>query len=208
MSSIHLIIHTTSKGLHTKGNRIDHHAVQAKADLLRIISTTEVTDENKTLLFIIRAWSYDVEGHAETRVENVLRACWKKRVSIKAGGNFVQGIWHLYLVRRGRFDLLWTVNVLARSVTKWNKASHTRLTRLISDINHTKHYRQFCLVVNNENANLDYFRTLLWPEVCKQADFCAFLDQKHVYQFPGWSRSKPPCLIALPNQMFFLWTQV
>ena len=38
----------------------------------------------------------------------------------------------LDLERIGRLDLLWSVNKLARSITKWTKARDKRLDRLIS----------------------------------------------------------------------------
>ena len=44
----------------------------------------------------------------------------------------------LYLARIARPDLLWTVNSLAREVTKWTVACDKRLHRLISYIHHTK----------------------------------------------------------------------
>ena len=42
-----------------------------------------------------------------------------------------------YLARIGRPDLLWSVNKLARRVTKWTQACDRRLARLVSDIHHT-----------------------------------------------------------------------
>ena len=53
------------------------------------------------------------------------------------------------LVRTGRPDILWSVNKLARSITKWTKACDKRLSRLISDIHHTSEYKQYCHVGNN-----------------------------------------------------------
>ena len=52
-----------------------------------------------------------------------------------------------YLARIGRPDILWSVNKLARSITKWTKACDKRLDRLISKIHHTCEYRQ-CHVGN------------------------------------------------------------
>ena len=49
----------------------------------------------------------------------------------------------LYLARIGRPDILWSVNKLARSITKWTKACDKRLNRLISYIHHTSEYKQF-----------------------------------------------------------------
>ena len=52
----------------------------------------------------------------------------------------------LYLARIGRFDILWSVNKLARSITKWTKACDKRLNRLISHIHHKCEYVQYCYV--------------------------------------------------------------
>ena len=54
----------------------------------------------------------------------------------------------LYLARIGRPDILWSVNKLARSITKWAKACDKRLHRLISYIHHTSEYKQYCHVGN------------------------------------------------------------
>ena len=54
----------------------------------------------------------------------------------------------LYLVRIGRPDILWSVNKLARCITKWTKACDKRLNRLISYIHHTCEYKQYCHVGN------------------------------------------------------------
>ena len=54
----------------------------------------------------------------------------------------------LYLSRIGPLDILWSVNKLARSVTKWTKACDKRLSRLISYIHHTCDYKQYCRMGN------------------------------------------------------------
>ena len=53
-----------------------------------------------------------------------------------------------YLARIGRPDILWSVNKLARAVTKWTKACDKRLARLIAYIHHICEYRQHCYVGN------------------------------------------------------------
>ena len=59
----------------------------------------------------------------------------------------------------GSPDLLWTVNVLARSVTKWNKAHDKRLIRYI---NHVQQYRQYCYVEETTgDCKFGCFRTHL-----------------------------------------------
>ena len=54
----------------------------------------------------------------------------------------------LYMARIGRFDILWSVNKFARSVTKWTRACDKRLSRLISYIHHSCDYKQYCQVGN------------------------------------------------------------
>ena len=53
-----------------------------------------------------------------------------------------------YLARIGRPDILWSVNKLARSITKWTKACDKRLYQLISYIHHSCEYKQYCHVGN------------------------------------------------------------
>ena len=52
------------------------------------------------------------------------------------------------LARIGRPDIVWPVNKLARSITKWTKACDKRLSRLISYIRKTSDYKQYCYVGN------------------------------------------------------------
>ena len=54
----------------------------------------------------------------------------------------------LFLARIGRLDILWSVDKLARSITKWTKACDKRLNRLISYIHHTCECGQYCHVGN------------------------------------------------------------
>ena len=54
----------------------------------------------------------------------------------------------LFLAHIGRPDILWSVNELARAVTKWTKACDNRWARLISYIHHTCEFRQYCYVGN------------------------------------------------------------
>ena len=65
----------------------------------------------------------------------------------------------LYLARIGRPDLLWTVNSLAREVTKWNVACDKRLHRLMCYIHHTADHHMLSFVGDN-------------PQDCKLAMFC------------------------------------
>ena len=54
----------------------------------------------------------------------------------------------LYLARIGRPDILWSVNKLARSITKWTKACDKRLSCLISYIHHASEYKHMTILGN------------------------------------------------------------
>ena len=119
----------------------------------------------------ISSWSYDMAGHAKKCVERYCELANKttqqlykvstpciddhhfKEEEMKSVGELSQVCSQivlkcLYLARIGRPDILWSVNKLARSITKWTKACDKRLNRLISYIHHTCEYRQYCHVGN------------------------------------------------------------
>ena len=54
----------------------------------------------------------------------------------------------LYLARIGGPGIPWSVNNLARTVTKWTRACDKRSARLISYIHHTCEFKQYCHVGN------------------------------------------------------------
>ena len=62
----------------------------------------------------------------------------------------------LYLARIGRPDILWSVNKLARAVTKWTQACKRRVARLISYIHHTQDNRQNCHVCVIRHSIVDW----------------------------------------------------
>ena len=119
----------------------------------------------------ISSWSYDMEGHAKKCVERYCELANKttqqlykvstpciddhhfKEEELKSVGELSNTCSQLvlkcfYLARIGRPDILWSVNKLARSITKWTKACDKRLNRLISYIDHTCEYKQYCHVGN------------------------------------------------------------
>ena len=64
-----------------------------------------------------------------------------------------------YLERIGRPDILWSVDKLARSITKWTQACDRRLARPISYLHHTNDFRQCCHVGNTaQHCRLGLFR--------------------------------------------------
>ena len=116
-------------------------------------------------------WSYDMEGHAKKCVERYCELANKttqqlykvstpciddhhfKEEEMKSVGESSQVCSQivlkcLYSARIGRPDILWSVNKLARSITKWTKAFDKRLNRLISFFHHTCEYKQYCHVNN------------------------------------------------------------
>ena len=120
----------------------------------------------------ISSWSYDMEGHAKKCVERYCELANKttqqlykvsttcidghhfKEEEMKSVGELSQVcspivLKCLYLARIGRPDILWSVNKLARSITKWTKGCDKRLNRLISYIHHTSEYKQYCHVGNS-----------------------------------------------------------
>ena len=65
----------------------------------------------------------------------------------------------LKMIVLGRPDILWSVNKLARAVTKWTQACDRRLARLVSDIHHTNDFRQYCHVGNTaQHCRLGLFQ--------------------------------------------------
>ena len=119
----------------------------------------------------ISTWSYDMEGHAKKFVERycelakettqqlfkVSTPCFddhqfqggelgSKGESSKVCSQIVLKC--LYLARIGRPDILWSVNKLARAVTKWTRACDKRLARLISYVHHTCEDKQYRHVGN------------------------------------------------------------
>ena len=119
----------------------------------------------------ISSWSYDMAGHAKKCVERYCELANKttqqlykvstpciddhhfKEEEMKSVGELSTTCSQivlkcLYLARIGRPDILWSVNKLARSITKWTKVCDKRLKRLISKIHRTCEYRQYCHVGN------------------------------------------------------------
>ena len=103
----------------------------------------------------ISSWSYDVEGHTKKCVERFCELANRttqklykvstpciddhhfKEEELKSVEEFSKlcsqiVLKCLYLARIGRPDILWSVNKLARSITKWTKACDKRSSRWIS----------------------------------------------------------------------------
>ena len=118
----------------------------------------------------ISSWSYDMVGHAKKCVERYCELANKTtqqlykvstpciddhhfKEEMKSVGELSlvcsqMVLKCLYLARIGRPDILWSVNKVARSITKRTKACDKRLNRLLPYIHHTCEYRQYCHVGN------------------------------------------------------------
>ena len=111
----------------------------------------------------------------------------------------------LYLARIGGLDILWSVNKLARGVTKWTRACHRRLARLISCIYHANEFRQYCHVGNTaQHCRLcSYFKTQTLLAILKTQNlplgkFCVFSEVELLYPCPV---SRPTVTLLWPARM-------
>ena len=164
-------------------------------------------------LFVV----YDMEGHAKKCVERYCELVNKttrelskvstrciddhhfKEEELKSVGELSKVCSQIvlkcsYLARVGRPDILWSVNKLARSITKWTKARDKRLSRLISHIHHTCEYKQYCHVGNTaKQCRLGLFQ---------DSDFAGDLEES-----VGCVRNKLQFRTVQQNQKSFLWTE-
>ena len=120
---------------------------------------------------LISSWSHDTAGHAKKCVERYCELANKttqqlykvstpciddhhfKEEETKSVGELSNTCSQivlkcLYLAPIAGLVFLWSVNKLARPITKWTKACDKRLNRLISYIHHTSEYKQYCHVGN------------------------------------------------------------
>ena len=131
----------------------------------------------------------------------------------------------LYLAQIGKPDILWSVNKLALSVTNWTQASDRRLARLISDIHHTRDYRQYCHVGNAaQHCRLGWFqdsafRWWPWGLEINIGEIFVYVEVVHLFQLVGCARSKHQYLPVPQNRqsshrmldcewMDYFWKQI
>ena len=143
----HVYLGCTQRECQTS-NDIVHNRISARA--------TEKLPETKATgkpdAETISSWSYDMEGHAKNsgikQLSNYTksqRLAWMIINSEEENGSVEE--WSTvcsqivlkcpYVALVGRPDILWSVNKLARAVTKSTRACDKRLARLISYIHHT-----------------------------------------------------------------------
>ena len=140
----------------------------------------------------ISSWSYDMEGHAKKCVERycelanktaqqlhkVATPCLddhqKKEAEMGSVGELSTVCSQIVLkcvhvARIGRPGIVWSVNKLARAVTKWTKTFDKRLNRLISYIHHICEYRHYIVMWETQHniADEDCFKILISQETLK-----------------------------------------
>ena len=166
----HVYLGCTQRQCEISKDIVDNYRTMFESRISR--SGTEQLPYSENLR--ISSWSYHMEGHAKKCVERYRELANKttqqlykvstpciddhhfKEEELKSVGELSKVssqivLKCLYLARIGRPDILWSVNKLARSITKWTKACDKRLNRLISYIHHTCEYKQFCYVGNTAN---------------------------------------------------------
>ena len=143
----------------------------------------------------ISSWSNDMEGHAKQCVERycemanrttqeiykVATPCIDdhqlKKEEMRSVGELSNvcsqiDLKCLYLARIGRPDILWSVNKLARAVTKWTRTCDKRVARLISYTHHTSEFKQQCHVGNAaQQCSLGLFQ---------ESDFAGYLEESKI----------------------------
>ena len=184
------------------------------------------------------AWSYDMEGHAEKCVERDCELANKKtkqfykvsslcldthlfkKEELEPVGRLPKVCSQivlkcLYLARIGRPDILWSVNKLARSVTKWTGACDRRLARLISYIYHTSDYTQYCLmwetrlsIVNSVYSKGQILLETLRTQNQPRGKSYVFSEVEHSSPSVGCTRNERQCLTVLQNRKLFRWLLV
>ena len=139
----------------------------------------------------VAAWSHDMKGRAEQCVERYCELAQTPMSQLKQAATFciedhqskekdVDIVGELasvcaqivrkcfYLVKVGRFDILWTSDTSARGITNWNRATGKRLATLISYIDFTADYMQYSLVCGRVgDCKRIYSKTHLLLGICR-----------------------------------------
>ena len=121
----------------------------------------------------------------------------------------------LYIARIGRLEILWSVNKLARSLTKWTRACDKRLARLISYIHFTSEFRQCCHVGNTAPQcrlglchYCDFARDLEDTKNRLREERCVFLAVTRLFPEVGCARSRHQSHTDRRNLKLLLLMQV
>ena len=192
------------------------------------ISAGEVDKLPFTQNLRISSWSYEMEGHAKKCVERYCESTSKTTQQLykvstpciddhhfkKKKWNLLENC-HLYTLilfwnvdikaRIGRPYILWSVNKLARSITKWTRACDQRLNRFISYI----HLSMWVILLNNAGRNC--FKTLISLDILRiqnplLEEHSVFLEVVHLLQYVVRARNKLRLRTVEQNLKLSLWT--
>ena len=182
----HVYLGCTQRQCEISKDIVDNYRTMVES---RISAGGEQKNFHTPWIFRISSWSYDMEGHAKKCVERYCELANKttqqlykvstpcivdhhfKEEEMKSVGELSQVCSQivlkcLYLAIIGRPNILWSVNKLARSITKWTRVCDKRLSRLISYIHHTCGYKQYCHVGNT--AKQCRFGTVSRLRLCRR----------------------------------------
>ena len=113
-----------------------------------------------------------------------------------------------HMARIGRPDLLWPVNVLARSVTKLYKACDQSMGRFATRSLPKDHRQCFVLETVSNSVNMDYCKTLHVQDTRKSPsprlmERCASSGHIRPCLCHGFARIKKQCPTAVPSLRSF-----
>ena len=117
----------------------------------------------------------------------------------------------LYLARIERPDIQWSVNKLARSITKWTKACDKRIDWCLTFITLVNTNNIVMWATLQNNAGWDCFKTPILREILRTrnpllVEHFAFLEVLHLFQLVGCVRSKLQFHTVQQNPKSSLWT--
>ena len=120
----------------------------------------------------------------------------------------------LHLARSGRPDILWSVNKLARSITKWTKGlwQNAWIDWFHIFIVHVNTNSIVMWETLPNNADWNCFKTLILQEILRiqnqlLEEHCAFLEVIRLFQSVGCVTNKLEFRRVQQNQKSFPWTQ-
>ena len=106
-----------------------------------------------------------------------------------------------YLARKGRPDILWSVNKRAPAVTTWTRPCDKRLARLIYIQNMSNH-RQYCHVGNTQHNTVD------WDCSKPREEIYVSVEVEHLFPQYGCVRNGLQSHTVPLNLKLFLWMLV
>ena len=219
-------------------SEVDQEVAKSKTALFQRITTTEMTNEQgyktQTSSLPITAWSYDTEKTCRKVRRKYCELACKDVQALKLAqtlcvddhrlvpedfnntGELAPACAQIVLrcfqqARRVRADLVCAVNMLARSVTKWNKACDKGSAALVRYIDHTQHCLQYCNVGDEiGDCELGLFQDTSSAGFKNPTleECYASSEINHSFQCLGCVRNKTHFLTAVPNRKSVHQTQV